>query len=178
VISEFNEFSDHAPVHFTLTINTNADCTLGNNTATRRVLAWDTEHIDVYRQQLSACMNDITGVIDGATVDNVNETVDMLSVMIYDIGFNLFGKVVHTSVDGNRRKINKNEWFDDECRNAKRVFQDARNAFSHVKNDVNKARFVQCRSAYTRVKRRAKSGFRSNQGKQLCHLAKANPRSF
>jgi hypothetical protein len=176
-VCDYLEFSDHAPIYIAL----NSNCTLSSSvsdTVTKRVLDWDTDHADAYRQQLSARINVITSVVDSVTVNNVDCVVEKLSTLLYDVGFELFGKTVRSSSTGKATKPVKNKWFNSECNDEKRVFVNARNAYTRIKSDVNRVRFVQARSSYNRVKRRAKYVYRMKQGKELSSLAKKNPRSF
>ena len=58
---------------------------------------------------------------------------------------------------GNDRKAkSKNkEWFDDNCKSAKREFTNARDIFNRVKNDQTRINFTRDRTKYNHMKKKA-----------------------
>lgn len=172
-VGHFTEFSDHAPLSFSLESYTNIcnnDLFISNKP--KNIMSWDKDKVDVYRQALSNVLHNITSDI---TCDNYENVLDELSTKIYDVSFKLFGKTIHTR----QQSTLSNDWFNDECRLRKREFNDARNKFSHNKtnNDFRK-QFLQARTAYNKAKRKARSANNRKQARELCNLAKSDPREF
>ena len=63
-------------------------------------------------------------------------------------------------------------------RKEKKDFKKARNSFLKNVNDVNKQNFIPTSTKYNRVKRNAKHKYKLKEGKDICDLAKKNPKQF
>lgn len=95
-ISEFNEFSDHAPLSFDIYLN-NQDPQHENlnsqtDTEVSRKIVWDDEKIDHFKQSLSSandCVQRITTDISNEPVDDV---VKNFTQFLHDKAFDTFGK--------------------------------------------------------------------------------------
>ena len=88
----------------------------------------------------------------------------------------MFGKVVHKkNNDTKNGKIKTSQWFDAECKTAKKEFTKARNFYVKHKNDSNRRNFVRCRTKYNKIKCKAKKNIKFLKVKNLILRRKNNP---
>ena len=70
------------------------------------------------------------------------------------------------------------DWFDKTCYNAKKKFNAAKNLFNRHKTNENRAHFVETRTEYNSIKRKAKFKNKRIKGANICKLAKTKPKEF
>ena len=73
--------------------------------------------------------------------------------------------------------FSSNKWFDKDC-SERKEFKQARNIFVRNKNSSNRKSFVTARTKYNRTKSRAKQRLKIKEGKNICNLAKKQPKKF
>ena len=116
----------------------------------------------------------LTDCVNNSTVDSI---VNSFTEYMYATAARVFGRETQTS-DRPQPNLSQNKWFDAECTNAKKDFKQARNVFLREKNVENRQRFVSTRTKYNRIKRKAKQKFKFQEGKNICNLAKKQPKKF
>ena len=116
----------------------------------------------------------LTDCVNNSTVDSI---VNSFTEYMYATAARVFGKETQTS-DSPQPNLSHNKWFDAECTNTKKDFKQARNVFLREKNVENRQRFVSTRTKYNRIKRKAKQKFKFQEGKNICNLAKKQPKKF
>lgn len=180
-ILEFNEFSDHAPLSFHIRLASyqeSANCReKSNEPEITRKIVWDTEKISDFTLLLKNHNDHILRLTAEATSEPVDDTVKHLSQFLHDKAFEVFGKTFNNSNTSKKHNVNK-EWFDENCKNAKRDFTHARNVFNRARNDQSRINFTQARTKYNRVKRKAQYNYKIKEGQRLNDLAKKDPRKF
>ena len=70
------------------------------------------------------------------------------------------------------------KWFDEECYRKKQDFKKARNKFVKNKIEENRTAFTKSRTIYNRVRQRAKTRYKINEGRRLENIAKTQPKKF
>ena len=71
-----------------------------------------------------------------------------------------------------------NDWFDENCSQARHDFKTARNAFSRSKDEESRLEFIRKRTRYNRVRWKAKYKFKQREGQRINKLAKSDPKHF
>lgn len=98
---------------------------------------------------------------DSVNTESVDSVVNSFTSFMNENSEHVFGSM-NFRADTNRTSKNykQSEWFNNDCKIAKREFKTARNTFLRDKNDAKRKVFVKTRTKYNRVKRLAKNKFK------------------
>ncbi|CAG2221325.1 unnamed protein product [Mytilus edulis] len=172
-----NEFSDHMPLFFELNFST--ICQKRTNTTTRNYIKWETSKNDEYAQMLQPHRETLLSVVNDITLDvDIHNAVREITRIIYDSAFKVFGHSVSINKNIDRQNRPNNEWFDENCKNARKTFHVTRNFFLRHQTEANRSEYVIARNSYNKVKRKAQYNFKRKKGLELCSIAKTNPKKF
>jgi hypothetical protein len=123
----FNEFSDHAPLSFSLHSTGTANHMSGNNSSQgeqSKQLLWDDSKAQTLRDQLqtsSEYVNGLTSQLEGGIdTDSVSKA---FSDYMYDKAFAVFGKLTTHKRKSSQATHTVADWFDDSCRQSKGEFK-------------------------------------------------------
>ncbi|CAC5404292.1 unnamed protein product [Mytilus coruscus] len=172
-----NEFSDRMPLFFELNFST--ICQKRTNTTTRNYIKWETNKNDEYAQILQPHREKLLSVVNNITSDvDIHNAVREITRIIYDSAFKVFGQSVsiHKSIDRQNRP--NNEWFDENCKNARKRFHVTTKFFIRHQTDANRSEYVIARNSYNKVKRKAQYNYKRKKGLELCSIAKTNQKKF
>ena len=122
-------------------------------------------------------LNRLTNSVNTESIDSI---LSSFTTFMNENSEQVFGtKGCSTAKNRNsHNSFKQSEWFNSDCRTAKREFKTARNLFIRDKNDANRKRFVKTRTKYNRVKRQAKNKFKRTEGYTVSELAKSHPKKF
>lgn len=180
-ISEFNEFSDHAPLSFNIYLNNqnpqHENLNTQTDTEVSRKIVWDDEKIDHFKQSLSNANDCIQRMTTDISNEPVDDVVKNFTQFLHDKAFDTFGKTFGSKNGVKHKKPNK-RWFDENCKNAKLEFTRVRNMFNRNKNDENRRKFTRSRTKYNHVKYRAQKKYKLSEGKRLNDLARKDSKKF
>ena len=182
-ILNFNEFSDHAPILFSIKTKTCAfqNSNDNHNTHAQSNITWEESKVTEFRHMLLNNIEPLHSVLDDVfnSTTNIDDVVTSFTSHLYERAHSIFGKPPHNFKNFNfsKSQINKS-WFDKNCQNQRKEFNKIRNAFIKNKTDANKSQFTASRSKYNKIKRKAKLNFKISEGKRLQALAKKEPRKF
>ena len=109
---------------------------------------------------------------------STDEYISSFTKIVRDISFKCFGKKVKVPPNIKFTRSKKSEWFNDEYKEAKKIFFIAKKRYLKNKTVDNKVLFLESRSFYSKVKRKAKFNFYNNEKAKLYNLSKSNPRKF
>ena len=125
------------------------------------------------------CYNEMSAMLDNSnTLDSVDQAVDKFSTLLFNDAFQHFG-VTESNINRNNRICYKqNEWYNDNCKTAKRNFMHANKLYKQNKTVKNKQELTHSRSKLNKEKRRAQAIHKFEQGQHISRLAKTNARSF
>jgi hypothetical protein len=177
-VLDLTEFSDHCPIDFTLLCD---KCLSTNQGHSFIKIDWKQNNVDFLNHTLEdkrLVFDEITNKLlsDRDTIDNC---VDALSNIIFDISFQLNGKTVHTgSKQGKINRVKKSLWFNEDCRLNKNEIYDCKIIYKRYPCDANKIKFLDSRNKYCRVKRETKRTFFNKEKHTLAKLSKNNPKHF
>ena len=173
-ILNFNEFSDHSPILFSLSSKYFRQQTPNDpnqNTRGQR-LFYNEAKVFIFRNQLNTCDCVLSQLIDNVNIGQVDSIVLSFTNYVYDCAACAFCKTGR----GKPSTKPKKRWFDDKCIQAMNEFKRARNQFLKNKSDVNRQTFVLLRSKYN--KNTAKKKFKIKEGQEVCSMAKSKPKQF
>ena len=116
---------------------------------------WDNGKVPLFRHYLEQSLPNLLSSND--TNCTINEKVELFSTFLAKNSTKVFGKVMHKkNNDTKNGKIKTSQWFDAECKTAKKEFKKARNFYLKHKNDSNSHNFVRCGTKYKKIKCKAK----------------------
>ena len=74
---------------------------------------------------------------------------------LYESAYKIFGKTImqHENYD---KKYPKNSWFSNECKDQKKIYNEARNSFRRNPNATTKTNYFRQRSKYNSILRKYK----------------------
>ena len=176
-ILEFNEFSDHAPVYFSLPHN---GYTLQKQKQKARAelkIIYDESKATIFRSELMNINEDLQRLTDCVNSRSVDSVVNLFTHLMYTTTATVYGQEIQVN-ETFKSKYKQNKWFDQTCSEAKTEFKRARNTFLRNKNTVNRQTFVSARTKFNRIKRTAKRNFKIKEGQNICNMAKKQPRKF
>ena len=111
---------------------------------------------------------------DASEIDN---EIILLTDMIYDICFSVCGKTVR--VKGYQAKRRKPAtWFNQDCKDGKRAFLNAKRTLKNSYTENNKIAFLEARSSYLEIKRKARLKYQNEENVRLADMSKNAPKSF
>lgn len=176
-ILNFNEFSDHAPVFLSLPCNLPQKPAPKQTSRAELKIVYDESKSTLFRSELmnnNEALQRLNDCVDSSPVDSV---VNSFTDYLYATTALVFGKEIHVN-ETNTSNSSQNKWFNQQCSEAKTEFKRARNTFLKRKNITNRNFFVSARTKYNRIKRNAKQKFKMKEGKNICDMAKKQPRKF
>ena len=153
-VGEFNEWSDHAPLHFSLFVN---NCLPSYETFTDVKYKWDSSRRDEFRSRIISKLpifNDIVISIDNSNQLSINSIIDKFTATIRSEADELFSKSYKYS---NKPSFNTDsslkhaDWFDNECITARNHYHDALKYFNLNMTDLNRKVLCEKKSVYKKL---------------------------
>ena len=181
-ICDVTEFSDHAGISFGLKCKSRTSSTYDHipERTFSRQLKWNNDNIEDFRNSISNLSETFQSLSLSLEQDNsennINEVLGKFSDSVYSCADKYFGKNICT--DNFSTSIRENKWFDEECHSAKTDFNRAKRLFSRNRSQQNRINFTKCRSKSNKIKRRAKTKYKRNEGQKISNMAKSNPKAF
>ena len=202
VVSDFNTYSDHAPLIFDLT------CVLGGQSSVQnrdvgdiniRTFRWNSELAPLAREALIVNADSLTRCAHAVSTcelsqDGIDSAVDGLCTFLTDT-LAPFCEVTRSAGDHSRTtsdthiptrsKSNHSSidrvhrpWFTDELITLRRIYMSALSTFNRDKTPVNLESLRACKRSYKVLEARLKRQFLRTEGDMLESLRKSNPKAF
>ena len=175
---DFNEFSDHSPVYYTLLsklIHSEVIHDDVNRTDCSQNLVYDEARLPIFRNQLPTCtavLNELTENLNNNQIDSV---VQHFTSVLFDCTSAAFSRSAHPT----NKAMAKNAWFDNNRAEASNSYKQARNLFLRNKSDTNRSNFVSMRTRYNKIKIFArKKKQKQKEGREVSALAKKTTKFF
>ena len=181
IVHDFNEFSDHAPLHFSLLCN-NVPSDYQSFTDVK--YKWDDTLREQFRSQIISMLpvfNTIVQHVDYSCRTSINNVLNRFTETIRSIADPLFSKtcVYKTNPSFNVDNCIKNaEWFDNECNTARNLYHEALRTFNSCKTDINRERLCTSKRHYKDLIRKKKACCYRKQMLEIENLRKYKPRDF
>ena len=177
-VYDLTEFSDHCPIEFVMNIqNVVSQC----NNVSYDKLIWDdskTQDLITLLEEKRFLFDDLHAKFTSNEL-TLDSCMESLSDIIYDVSFSVHGRTFKSNTNSNTKCCNKKSpWFNNDCKQAKSSFCDAKRNYSTHPNDVSRTLFLTARSHYCAIKRKAKQSFYSKEKCTMSNLCKSNSRKF
>ena len=176
----FNEFSDHAPLLITLKgKNMIKEKQKPNLTANEDSIKihWDVNKTHLLTQTVTESRDILQNLLNNVDTVDIDETTNTLTEFLKSSLQQIMGKkVVHSNRKNYTRT--KQPWFDQSCKEEKKSFKIHRNAYMRNKSDVNRQNYVESRTKYNNVKKKALKKYKLEESRRITELAKTKPREF
>ena len=180
-ITPFNVFSDHAPIYFSITCNTNVD--KGSDCYYKTIIKWDGELRDKFRTNIISKLpefNSISDKVRDADGNTIQSCIDDFTQIIRCVADPLFCKNISVSDKPRPRKsvVKLADWFDDECVLAKSNYLSSVKLFIREKSDINRISMCSKKSYYKKLIKKKKRAYTHNKMKSIEKLRHKNPIDF
>ena len=182
-VKSFNEFSDHAPLKFSLTVFGNEKFQLHGQSEESFRFQWNDNKRDAFRRGLIGKLPDMNNAIhalDQNDKNSVNMAVNNFLTILNDVATPLF-KTTTYKKDGcfNVKYSTRAKWFDDECREKKELYNVALRQFNTYK--TVDTRYVLCddrKKDYKTTVRRKRRAYKFAEMKKIESLRHKKPKDF
>lgn len=180
-IGPFNEWSDHAPLHFSIKCNNTLPL---QNTFTETKYRWDNTLRDEFRSGVISHLpdfNNIVNNIDCTNKQSINNAVQSFTDTLRSITDPLFSKCFRSSNKPSftEKSYMKNaDWFDVECSDARRTYLEALRVFNLNKNNENRNDLFDKKSIYKKLINKKKGAFYRSKMRDIENLKNKKPKDF
>ena len=178
-VLHFNEFSDHAPLHFSFHKYVHEPEVRTNEYVNPPRIKWDSSKFPQFNNLLSDKILRIRETMTSSDY-SIDHVVTQLTDVLNETAFSVFDSKTQGQGHPRARGLTtpKKKWFNSECATARKEFRRYRNIFINDKNDANRELFVKARTKYNKVKNKAKNNYKKEEGIRINNLAKSAPRKF
>ena len=179
-IGEFNEWSDHEHIAFSLKCRTVKS---GTNTNERTYYKWNDAKRNEFRSLLISKLPELNHVTDNLTAENresINLAVNSFVQVIQEAANPVFRKTTCANHIGRfSNTLNKPaEWFDGECFEAKRVYMNSLKIFNECRTAENRQASCALKHTYKQLIKRKRSLFELKKVKTIESLRHSKPKDF
>jgi exonuclease III len=180
-IGNFNEWSDHAPLHLSLCCN---NCSPSQKRFTDVKFKWDSSLRNQFRSEIIAKLpvfNSIVHDIDSSNRLSINNAICKFTDTIRSVADPLFShKYTFTNkpMYATDSSLNNADWFDSDCESARRLYINALNCFNLNKSDENRANLCHYKKLYKELIRKKKGCAYRLKMSEIENLKKNKPRDF
>ena len=180
-VHEFNEWSDHAPLSFSLSCNFNPHFAIQGE---QFKCCWNDGAREEFRRGIIGNLhhfNGVTGNIDIADRKSINECINNFTDIIRQVADPLFGKqYTNDNINSfsDQPFIKNKEWFDDDCIKAKRAYQNALYSFNKCKSHESRQQFCLRKKEYKNLIRRKRKEFEIKKVQEIENLRHSKPKDF
>ena len=177
-VLDFNEFSNHAHVYFSLKTNyvPIVNCT-GENSSHR----WEQEYTSVFRDRISCGIGNLENILKNKIRDNCES-----NVLVYEFtnflqacGDDLTRKTIKSK--GNsfvNTDENRKEWFDRECQNKRKEYKEAIYEFNAQRNDDTRSKMLCKKREYRKTCKQHKLQFNRMLCLEMNDIRSKQPKRF
>jgi hypothetical protein len=177
----FNPYSDHAPIHFSLKVDTKeTEQNYFTNIGTSVNFKWNDAHKTNFRRDIIAKLPQFNEILLNVNLSNTvsNNTIDKMvedfSVLIQSTADPYFKQHSKRNVASNCNR----EWFDQECRVTWQDYQQALRLFNINKTVENREVLCDSKLRYKSLVKKKKKGYKLLKSKELSELRRKKPRDF
>ena len=111
--------------------------------------------------------------------ENVNDVLSRFCTIFRSVTDDLFSREIIQSNEPRFTETRKNAaWFDNECRDSKRIYNDALTVYNRCKTQENREYMSKMRQNYKKIVRKHKSLYYRKQNKSIENLRHSKPKDF
>ena len=180
-ILEFTQFSNHAPLTFSLKINTN----IRNKSCyySERVIKWDANKKELFLQDLVNNIERLESALqyEIGQMSDSDKLVDLCSEFFSSVGNKYFSKTVRCSSIANRfndTDRHQKYWFDEECRLKRQAFKIALKDLNRDPSDTARHNYLTKRKDYKYCCRNKKLHYNKALARNMNDMRRLKPREF
>ena len=179
-IKSLNEWSDHAPIIFSL--NSNHVNPNKEDEFTYKY-KWSSKNRDAFRSALIGqlpLLYQLTSNLS-STPQSINSTIIRFSDVIRSVADEYCLKCYNENTlhDNSTSDCRRNAmWFDSDCRNARKEYLDALKVFNHSKSDTNRLLLCDRKHLYKQLIQKKKAQFKLKRVREIENLRMKSPRTF
>ena len=179
-ICEFNEYSNHAPLYLSLKTYTKLEPHMNRE---RIFHKWNMNLKDAFLNDMSRDMHLLNRLIDDGTSRNCepDDIVSSFSQFITDRANPYFEKHSterNESYFYHENKTVKQKWYNDECKQRRRIYNEALYTYNLNRNDDTRKLMLHAKKDYKYHCRSCKQKYSYEQGRKMNDLRKSRPREF
>jgi exonuclease III len=152
-IDPFNEWSDHAPLRFSLACPKSVQ---NDNPQYEIKCKWSDENTELFRSGIIGHLprfNNIVQNIDVSCRDSIDKTVEDFSEIVRSVANPLFSRCyfVNNKPFFHKNTVLKNaDWFNDACNSARESYLQALRLFNSDQNNANRVLLMERKSTYNK----------------------------
>ncbi|XP_053405132.1 uncharacterized protein LOC128558889 [Mercenaria mercenaria] len=178
-VADFNEFSDHTPLSFTLScerLREQTDLPIDERTYIR----WDSARRDEIRRLIISKLPEFNHVLNNS--ESINTCADDFVSLMNDAASPLFAKTIKyrdkVAFKPKVSPVKMSEWFDKECYEKKTEYIDALRAFNIVKTSVNRQLLHSKKCEYKTFIKKKKMMYKKRKMIEIENLRTKKPQEF
>lgn len=172
-----NEFSDHSPLQFCITKHCEQTRSRETKNNAEHFFKWDNSKANDFINEITVNQQALNEIYQNINGNSIEVSVQQFTMLMQTHALHIFGERSFPNKSTNKPMF-KNKWFDLNCQNARKQFNNARNRFLRDKTDQNRQEYLTAKSNYNKIKRQAKYKYKRQEGERLTNLAKEKPRDF
>ena len=175
-VQDFNEYSNHAPLSFSLTVNT---CMDDLNSDKYYTYKWDEAHKNDFLFSLENDLQELDDIINSQ--QSINETIVSFTDFINSRAKPYFEKCHKNRPSFRFRDANykaHQEWFGEECTNKHTIYLEALRRFNCVKNEEHRRDLHKKKRDYKFCCAKRKRQYNRQKCIDMNNLRKSKPREF
>lgn len=181
-IQSFTEFSDHAPLSFTIHARRQSVPGASNGNGEHFYYRWDDTCNAEFRRGLISKLPELNTVLTNVSMherDSVSHAVSSFVHVIRDVADPLFQRkhVVRTGIF-TKSPVYDCRWFDNDCRSRKREYKSALRKFNTHRCYVNRVNLCDMKLAYKTMVRRRKYAHDIKRMRNIELLKSKKPKDF
>ena len=193
IVSNFNMFSDHAPLHIRLKSGNYLNSTSGGafceNQMTRQFI-WNQDLQSQAREVLLEHSEELMSYIQknpSESQSSIDESIDMFTSRLTDLMRPCFEISKVTPKVGQVSKIPRvhsgvnsmdKPWFNEKLKRKYRIYRSALCHFNSYKNKENQLKLMEAKKIYKKSEAKLKRQYLRKEGDLIEHLRKHNPKEF
>lgn len=183
-ISDFNEYSDHAALTFSISnVCKTYDDLINPKSQPQiptKIFRWDPNHTADVKNAVLENIISLTNLVDNCdkTKEDLNECVERFSSRLSEILEPFCSKTVTYSHNRTSELPINKPWFDNKCSDKYKTYKQSLHTFNKNRSPANRLDLCSKKTAYKKTIRMKKRQYSIQEGDSMENLRKSNPKLF
>ena len=177
-IQDFNEFSNHAPLEFSLKIGTTSKT---YKRGRKTFVKWNPIHKEAFLSELSGDIANLELSLKRG-IDNNDDAEELASMFTQYLTSKGNPYFAHTiNCDRNQfdsHDKNKQKWYNAECESKRKEYKDALYNYNQINNESNRQSVLEKKKSYKYYCRKCKTYFNRTLGRKMDSMKSKSPKDF